>query len=134
MRQVKAFGDFLIPCAPSNLIISVKTQAAKERLLYSANMIEGIGFGFFNTPSEFWTPSRMNLFKRMGFTAIYLPDDTHAAIIKELTRRNIQSFATNVNGKELYRPVSLFGPQIVKCCRQTFHAFLIYFFITIALK
>lgn len=32
MRQVKAFGDILIPCAPSNIIISVKTQTAKEGL------------------------------------------------------------------------------------------------------
>jgi hypothetical protein len=113
MREVKAFGDILIPCAPSNLIISIKTQAAKERLLYSANMIEGIGFGFFNDPSEFWTPSRMNLFKRMGFTAIYLPDNTQVAINTELVRRGIQSLATNVNGKELYRPISSFGPEML---------------------
>lgn len=112
MREVKAFGDILIPCAPSNLIISIKTQAAKERLLYSANMIEGIGFGFFNDPSEFWTPSRMNLFKRMGFTAIYLPDLTQTAIAAELARKRIEVLATNVNGKALYRPISSFGREM----------------------
>lgn len=113
MRDVKAFGDILIPCAPSNLIISIKTQAAKERLLYSANMIEGIGFGFFNYPSEFWTPSRMNLFKRMGFTAIYLPDTTHAAIVARLAAKRISALAINVNGKELYRPISTFGAEML---------------------
>jgi len=113
MREVKAFGDILIPCAPSNLIISVKTQAAKERLLYSANMIEGIGFGFFNSPNEFWTPSRMNLFKRMGFTAIYLPDPTHLAIVTRLASKGISALAINVNGKELYRPISRFGAEMV---------------------
>jgi hypothetical protein len=113
MIEVKAFGDILIPCAPSNLIISVKTQAAKERLLYSANMIEGVGFGFFNDPSEFWTPSRMNLFKRMGFTAIYLPDRVHREIIAELQRRGRISLAINVNGRDLYRPLSRFGSEMV---------------------
>jgi hypothetical protein len=122
MRAVKAFGDILIPCAPSNLIISVKTQAAKERLLYSANMIEGIGFGFFNDPKEFWSPSRMNLYKRMGFTAIYLPDPTHSAIMNELNSRGIQILATNVNGKDLYRKMSLFGDDMVNVAgKHTLH-------------
>jgi hypothetical protein len=122
MREVKAFGDILIPCAPSNIIISVKTQAAKERLLYSANMIEGIGFGFFNDPKEFWTPSRMNLFKRMGFTAIYLPDHTYQAIVTKLAQKNISSLATNVNGKDLYRPLSRFGQEMVNIAgKHTLH-------------
>ena len=122
MRDVKAFGDILIPCAPSNIIISVKTQAAKERLLYSANMIEGVGFGFFNDPKEFWTPSRMNLFKRMGFTVIYLPDPVHAAIIAELSQKGISSLATNVNGKDLYRPISRFGIEMVHIAgKHTLH-------------
>jgi len=112
MIAVKAFGDILIPCAPSNLIISVKTETAKERLLYSANMIEGIGFGFFNSATEFWTPSRMNLYKRMGFTAIYLPDSTHAAIHHELNQKGIKSLAINVNGKQLYRPLTSFGEEM----------------------
>ena len=68
----QALGDILIPCAPTNLIISVKSEVARERLLYSANSIEGIGFGFFKEPEEFWTSSRMSLYKRMGFTAIYM--------------------------------------------------------------
>jgi len=122
MREVKAFGDILIPCAPSNIIISVKTQAAKERLLYSANMIEGVGFGFFNDPREFWTPSRMNLYKRMGFTVIYLPDATHVAITAKLAQAGISSLATNVNGKDLYRPISIFGQQMADIAgKHTLH-------------
>ena len=81
MRSLKAFGDILIPCGPTNLVISVKSEAAKERLLYSSNAIEGIGFGFSKHASEFWTPSRMNLYKRMGFSAIYVPDETHEKIV-----------------------------------------------------
>jgi len=112
MISVKAFGDILIPVAPSNIIISVKSQAARERLLYSANMIEGVGFGFFDQPQEFWTKSRMNLFKRMGFTAIFLPDATHADLMDHIHREQIESFAVNINGKDLYRRLSQFGADM----------------------
>lgn len=112
MRDLQALGDILIPCAPTNLLISVKTEAARERLLYSANSIEGIGFGFFNEPKEFWTRSRMLLFKRMGFTAIYLPDTTHAAIFAKLKERKHELFAVNLNGTPLYRPLSTFGADM----------------------
>jgi hypothetical protein len=112
MRDLQALGDILIPCAPTNLLISVKTEAARERLLYSANSIEGIGFGFFKEPQEFWTRSRMLLFKRMGFTAIYLPDATHHAIFKKLTERKHELYAVNLNGTPLYRPLSIFGADM----------------------
>jgi hypothetical protein len=112
MISVKAFGDVLIPAAPSNVIISVKSQAARERLLYSANMIEGVGFGFFDQPREFWTKSRMNLFKRMGFTAIYLPDPTWVNLMAHIRDEHLESFAVNINGKELYRPLSQFGADM----------------------
>jgi hypothetical protein len=112
MITVKAFGDILVPVAPSNIIISVKSQAARERLLYSANMIEGVGFGFFDQPKEFWSRSRMNLYKRMGFTAIYLPNATHADLMDHIRREHVESFAVNINGKELYRPLPRFGADM----------------------
>jgi hypothetical protein len=71
-----------------------------------------VGCLLFNDPSEFWTPSRMNLFKRMGFTVIYLPDHIHNQIVTELNSKGIQSLATNVNGKDLYRPISIFGSEM----------------------
>ena len=108
MDALRAFGDILIPCGPTNLVISVKSEAARERLLYSSNSIEGVGFGFFNEPKEFWTESRMNLYKRMGFSAIYLPDGTHAAIIAKLIQKGILGKAVNVNGTALYRPITAF--------------------------
>jgi hypothetical protein len=112
MRSLQALGDILIPCAPTNLLISVKTEAARERLLYSANSIEGIGFGFFKEAKEFWTRSRMLLFKRMGFTAIYLPDATHAAIFTKLNAEGAELLAVNLNGTSLYRPLSIFGEDM----------------------
>lgn len=112
MSRLKALGDILVPCAPTNLVISVKSEAARERLLYSANSIEGIGFGFFNDASEFWTTRRMSLFKRMGFTAIYMPDDTHDAVQQHIADYGHSSHAVNINGTALYRPLSIFGSDM----------------------
>jgi len=112
MGTLKAFGDILIPCAPTNLVISVKSVAARERLLYSSNSIEGVGYGFFNQPEEFWTTSRMALYKRMGFSVIYMPDDTHAAVMARVIAEGRDRHAVNVNGTALYRPLTAFGDDI----------------------
>ena len=112
MASLKAFGDILIPCAPTNIVISVKSVAARERLLYSANSIEGVGFGFFNQPNEFWTVSRMALYKRMGFSAIYMPDETHASVMAHLETEKSTSHAVNINGTQLYRPLTAFGADM----------------------
>lgn len=108
MNDLKALGDILIPCAPTNLVISVKSEKAKERLLYSANSIEGIGFGFFDTASEFWTKRRMQLYKRMGFSAIYMPDTTLDILNAKLDADGNRQYAVNINGTALYRPLTKF--------------------------
>lgn len=114
MNALRAFGDILIPCAPTNLVISVKSEAARERLLYSSNAIEGIGFGFFKEPDEFWTESRMALYKRMGFSAIYMPDHTYAAVMAHVRVNLREKHAVNVNGTDLYRPLSIFGMDMLR--------------------
>lgn len=112
MSSLQALGDLLIPCAPTNLVISVKSEVARERLLYSANSIEGIGFGFFREPQEFWTKSRMSLFKRMGFTAIYMPEETHASVLAKVEADGNSAHSVNINGTALYRPLSQFGDDM----------------------
>jgi hypothetical protein len=112
LQELKALGDILIPCAPTNIIISVKTEAAKERLLYSANSIEGIGFGFFRDFREFHTTSRMALFKRMGFSAIYMPVSTYDDLTRHLDAEGTRQFNVNINGKALYRPFTSFGDDM----------------------
>jgi hypothetical protein len=114
MNDLQALGDILIPCAPTNLVISVKSEKAKERLLYSANSIEGIGFGFFDTPSEFWSRRRMQLYKRMGFSAIYMPDETLAKLMERLDAKGDRQYAVNINGTELYRPLTRFCADMKK--------------------
>lgn len=114
MNALRAFGDILIPCGPTNIVISVKSEAARERLLYSSNAIEGVGFGFFNQPQEFWTQERMGLFKRMGFSAIYMPAGTHQAVMSHLTGAGTAGRAVNVNGTALYRPLDDFGADMAR--------------------
>lgn len=114
MQSLQALGDILIPCAPTNLVISVKSEVARERLLYSANSIEGIGFGFFKEPQEFWTSSRMSLYKRMGFTAIYMPDATFDQVMTKVAADGNSRHAININGTPLYRPLSVFGDDMAR--------------------
>jgi hypothetical protein len=114
MNDMRAFGDLLVPCAPTNLVISVKSEAARERLLYSSNSIEGIGFGFFNQPEEFWSVLRMKLYKRMGFSAIYLPNETLDLINAKLVETGHQNYAVNINGTALYRPLTEFTDDMVR--------------------
>ncbi|WP_155905090.1 hypothetical protein [Methylopila sp. M107] len=114
MSSLKAFGDILIPCAPTNLIISVKSQAARERLLYSANSIEAIGFGFFQEADEFWTPRRMVLYKRMGFSAIYMPSETYDELMDHIVTEGHEDFSVNVNGTPLYRPITAFSDDMLR--------------------
>ena len=112
MASLQALGDILVPCAPTNIIISVKSEVARERLLYSANSIEGVGFGFFREPQEFWTASRMSLYKRMGFSAIYMPDSTHEAVMQHVAAQGTDARAVNINGTPLYRPLTSFGDDM----------------------
>jgi hypothetical protein len=114
MRDVKLYGDILIPAAPHNILISVKSEATRERLVVSGNRLDSIGFGFFNEASEFWTVSRMNLLKRWGFLAIYMPSQTLQEIHQHLVSKQLESHAININGRALYRDLSEFGDDISK--------------------
>lgn len=114
MRDLKLYGDILIPAAPHNILVSVKSEAARERFVVSGNRLESIGFGFFNDASEFWTKSRMNLLKRWGFTAIYMPSSTLAAINSHIVSNGTQSHAININGRPLYRDLAVFGSDVIR--------------------
>lgn len=112
LHPLKLYGDILIPAAPHNLLISVKSETARERFVISGNRLESIGFGFFNDPSEFWTTSRMNLLKRWGFSAIYMPTPTINAIRTHLVANGTENHAININGRPLYRDITRFGDEM----------------------
>jgi hypothetical protein len=119
LSELRSFGDYLVPAAPSNIIISCKTQAARERLLNSGIRVDTVGFGFMDNPAEFWTSGKMNTLRRFGFTAIYLPTDTYEAIHLRLQQQNRATENVNVNGKALYRPLAAFGPDMLNVCGGT---------------
>lgn len=114
MRDLKLYGDILIPAAPHNILISVKSEAARERFVVSGNRLESIGFGFFNEANEFWSTNRMNLLKRWGFTAIYMPTNTLSNIYSHLKSQGTESHAININGRPLYRDLAEFGDDIAR--------------------
>lgn len=114
MTPLKLYGDILIPAAPHNIMVSVKSEAARERFVISGNRLESVGFGFFNDASEFWTENRMNLLKRWGFTAVYMPANTLDLIKKRLRKNNTINQAININGNLLYRPLEQFGDDIAR--------------------
>lgn len=111
-HPLKLYGDILIPCAPHNLLVSVKSEAARERFIVSGNRLESVGFGFFADPAEFWTPSRMTLLKRWGFVAVYMPTPTLRAIDQKIASSTGLTHATNINGRPLYRDLANFGDDI----------------------
>jgi len=105
MHRMQSFGDFLIPAAPSNIIVSCKTQAARERLLNSGIRVDTVGFGFFNEAREFWSSGKINVLRRFGFTAVYMPVATLDEIESHL---DAEPLPVNVNGTALYRPITEF--------------------------
>jgi len=115
---LKLYGDLLIPAAPHNVLISVKTEAARERLVVSGNRLESVGFGFFNEPEEFWTSSRINLYKRWGFIAIYMPRSTLDRIVDKLESEDRTHENKNINGNDLFRPLEAFGGDMYRVAGQ----------------
>ena len=112
MTSLKLYGDILIPCAPHNILISVKSEAARERFVVSGNRLESVGFGFFSDASEFWTSSRMNLLRRWGFVAVYMPPSTLTKIEARLKLNKLSDSAVNINGRPLYRSLEEFGDDM----------------------
>lgn len=112
-RALKLHGDLLIPSAPHNFLISVKSEAARERFVLSGNRLDSIGFGFFSDATEFGTVDRIRLLKRWGFVAIYLPGSTLRRLKRLLSQRpESAAAASNVNGKPLFRNMRLFGQDM----------------------
>lgn len=107
-RYWKWVGDFYLLGEPFNIIISVKSFTARDRLLASGSgnlLSPTIGWGLFNQPDEF-TYERVVSYAYRGFMAIYAP----AALIHALPA-NVLAF-TNINGNALMRDLADFVPNI----------------------
>ena len=104
----KWLGDFVLLGYPLNIIISVKSFHAKERLLVSgtgSTLTPTIEFGLFKKPSEFKS-SRLHSYILRGFSAIYIPQTTLGEV--EQDSKELQ----NLNGKVFLRPLEDFGNDL----------------------
>lgn len=104
----KWVGDFYLLGEPFNIIVSVKSFAARERLLASGSgnlLSPTVGWGLFNQPDEF-SYERLVSYAYRGFMAIYAP----AALVQAVPA-NALAF-TNINGNPLLRDLANFVPDI----------------------
>jgi hypothetical protein len=102
-------GDFVLMGIPFNVIVSVKSFSAKERLLVSGSgtaLAPTIGYGWFKNPEEFKNKNRLQAYKVRGFTSIYMPKYT----LKELPNEAKQF--TNINGNPFLRLIENFPEDI----------------------
>ena len=103
-RDWKWIGDFSILGNPFNLIVSVKSFKAKERLIASGSghiLSPTIGWGLFDDINE-WSIDRLNSYAFRAFIAIYMPDDLYTNLSAEVRDKK------NINGNQFVRPLDTF--------------------------
>ncbi len=103
-RYWKWVGDFAIAGQPFNLIVSVKSFKARERLLASGTghvLSPTYGWGLFDDVDE-WTAERVRSYLYRGFAGIYVPNHLFAALSEEC--QDIR----NLNGRPLVRSLGSF--------------------------
>ena len=97
-------ADFSLLGKPFNLLISVKSFKAKERLLVSGSgniLSPSVGWGLFDDVTE-WTVDRVRKYLYRGFIGIYMPSNLYSQLSREAKR------IRNINGKPLLRNVENF--------------------------
>jgi hypothetical protein len=102
-------ADFSILGHPFNLLISVKSFKAKERLLVSGSgniLSPTVGWGLFDDASE-WTEQRTKTYLFRSFIAIYMPSNLYNII--SLASKNIH----NINGKLFLRSMDEFPRDLL---------------------
>ena len=112
-------GDYELLGAPFNLFISVKSYAAKERLIVSGTgqlAAPVIGWGLFNDKKE-WSPSRVKQYKQRGFLAIYMPRTLYKSLDSEEIDESKDYPVTkivNIYGQPLIRKINAFADDVRK--------------------
>ena len=110
-KNFKWVGDFSLLSIPFNVIVSVKSFSAKERLLVSGSgstLAPTIGYGWFKNPKEFKNVHRLQSYKVRGFTSIYMPKKTFELLPFEATDFK------NLNGNPFLRLIENFPEDISK--------------------
>ncbi len=107
-KDWKWVGDFYLKGQPFNVIISVKSFTAKERLLASGSgnlLSPTIAFGLFNDVDE-WTYNRVLSYMFRGFFSIYMPD----AMLESLGQKSKD--INNILGRPFLRGISTFTDDL----------------------
>lgn len=107
-------ADFSVLGHPFNLLISVKSFKAKERLLVSGSgniLSPTVGWGLMDDANE-WTEARTRVYLFRSFIAIYLPTTLFNNISQ--AAKNIN----NINGKPLLRKVDDFMDDLTNSLDQ----------------
>jgi hypothetical protein len=101
-------GDFLVPGHPYDIAVSVKSFAARERLLGSGTgslLTPTLGWGLFKDSDE-WTVDRVHSYPYRGFVGIYMP----AATLRNLSPSSKK--VLNLNGRRLLRDIAKFPADL----------------------
>lgn len=107
-RDWKWIGDFSVLGNPFNLIISVKSFKAKERLMASGSgnvLSPTVGWGLFDDINE-WTEPRIKGYLYRAFVVIYMP----TILYNQLTSGAKKIL--NVNNKPFLRKLSKFKTDL----------------------
>lgn len=113
-KNTKWLGDFALLGFPLNLIVSVKSFKAKERLLMSgtgSQLVPTIGYGLFDDASEF-SYDRLVSYRMRGFLAIYMPKSTFNSL-----SRDSREFK-NWNGTALIRKIEALPADLMNSLKK----------------
>lgn len=102
-------ADFSVYGHPFNLLISIKSFKAKERLLASGsgnNLSPIVGWGLFDDPKEWNSKKRVEAYLYRSFLAIYMPK----ALLSQLPQavKDIK----NINGRPFLRGLDSFPADL----------------------
>lgn len=111
-------ADFSVYGHPFNLLISIKSFKAKERLLASGsgnNLSPIVGWGLFDDPKEWSNVKRVEAYLYRSFLAIYMPK----ALLSRLPQavKDIK----NINGKPFLRDLDSFPGDLKSALVQNAH-------------
>ena len=120
--EISSYGDFVLPCLPNNLWISVKSDYSRERLLASGYSNDILGATFLVDASEISATLTRNMMKA-GFLALYIPDvpvnpdqlknneNTYEQFLIQ-RKKNKLPLPLNINGTAFVRKLSKLGDDL----------------------
>lgn len=111
-------ADFSVYGHPFNLLVSVKSFKAKERLLASGsgnNLSPIVGWGLFDDASEWNNSKRIQAYLYRSFLAIYMPKNLLMKLPQAV--KDIK----NINGKPFLRDLDSFPGDLRKALVQGAH-------------